>query len=362
MLFNGGGCAQSDNRQLLKFTCEDFSGGPPVNEGEEVYIEVTDIKGLGITYFSGVVAVGDTLQLNQDNQLFEADMFALISTPDQSTLLEKVQFHTSCSSNLELKNRFGALQLVEFINNKQGTVSCFTDFSFALDISLPITAIGEDVTITSLTAMTNFAGLIDLTDQVVGQPPIGPGGSLVVTLEGTIDASERMRYTIIYNIEGVRVSDGSICTGMEMVSFEAGRDPTVQAPTAPIPVPPPPSPLPPRSPPVASPVAKSSSSPSPSPAPGPTGPAPTTGSTGPPPTAPAAPVAKSSASPSPSPAPGPTGPAPTTLPPPTPTTGSTGPPPTAPTGPSSPTTKGGKGGKGDNKGTNKGTNKRRRVY
>ena len=242
LLFNGGDCSQSDNGQELKFTCEDYNGGPPVNEGDEVYIIVTDIKGIGITYFEGIVGVGDTLPLNDDNQQFEADMFVKIYTPDQSTQLQMVQFHTSCSRNLELKNRFGSVQLVEFINFRQGIVSCFTDFSFALEITVPITAVGEDVMITSLVAMTNFAGVIDLTDQVVGQPPIEPGGSLIVTLEGTIDASERMTYTIMYSIQGVRVSDGTMCTGMETVSFEAGRDeslpvPTAPAPTAPVPAP-----------------------------------------------------------------------------------------------------------------------------
>ena len=139
-----------------------------------------------------------------------------------------VQYHSSCSRNLELKNRFGASQLVEFMNELQGTVSCFATFTFALDIAVPITAIGEDIQITSLIADTSFAGVIDLTPQVQGQI-IEPGGSIIVTLEGTIDAAERMTYTILYNIEGTRVSDGSLCTGMEMVSFEAGRDPSVPA-------------------------------------------------------------------------------------------------------------------------------------
>jgi hypothetical protein len=117
---------------------------------------------------------------------------------------------------------------VSFTNELQGVVSCFATFTFALDIAVPITAIGEDIQITSLTADTSFAGFIDLTSQVAGQI-IGPGGSVVVTLEGTIDASSRMTYTIDYSIEGTRVSDGAICTGMEMVSFEAGRDASVPA-------------------------------------------------------------------------------------------------------------------------------------
>ena len=234
MLFNGGGCEQSDNTQELKFTCADSNGGPPINEGEQVYIIVTDIKGLGVTYFSGLVAVGETYSLNDEGQRFEADQFITVYTPDQSTVLQSVQYHSSCSSNLELKNRFGASQLVEFINDLQGLVSCFQTVSFAIDVALPITATGsESIELTTMTAMTSFAGLIDLTPQVAGQV-IGPDSpSIVVTLEGTINAAERQMYTIAYSVEGVRVSDGALCTGMDMISFVAGADPNATAPSAP---------------------------------------------------------------------------------------------------------------------------------
>jgi len=232
MLFNGGGCEQSDNTQELKFTCQDMNGGPPTNEGEESYIVVTDIKGNGITYFEGLVAVGDTFPLNDGGERFEADQFITISTPDRSTVLQMVQYHSSCSSNLELKNRFGASQLVEFFNEEQGLVSCFQTISFAIDVALPIEATGsEPIELTSMTAMTSFAGMVDLTDQVRGMI-IGPDSpSIVVTLMGTINAAERQRYTIVYNVDGTRVSDGEACTGMDMISFLAGYDPNA-APVA----------------------------------------------------------------------------------------------------------------------------------
>jgi len=231
MLFNGGGCEQSDNTQELKFTCEDLNGGPPVNEGDQAYIIVTDIKGNGITYFEGLVAVGETFPINDNNERFEADMFIMIFSPDQSTPLQMVQFHSSCSQNLELKNRFGASQLVEFMNELQGTVSCFVTFSFAIQITVPISATGsQTILLTSLTAMTNFAGDLDLTDQVEGQT-IGPGSSpVLVTLEGTIDASEQMRYTLMFNIEGVVEATGQPCTGMDMLSFLAGNVPGARLP------------------------------------------------------------------------------------------------------------------------------------
>ena len=229
MLFNGGGCEQSDNTQQLKFTCQDYSGGPPVNENDEAYIEVTDIKGLGIVYFSGIVSVGEIFRLNDAEERFEADMFVTISSPDQSTLLQRVQFHSSCSSNLELKNRFGASQLVEFINDLQGVVTCFATFSLRLDVAIPFEAESEgggEIILDQLTADTSFAGLLDLTDQVQGFTLVPGMAPVVVELLGTIDATQRMTYSILYNVQGTRVSDNAQCTGMELVSFEAGLVPT----------------------------------------------------------------------------------------------------------------------------------------
>ena len=232
MLFNGGGCEQSDNTQILQFTCQDMNGGPPVTENDEAYIVVTDIKGLGISYFTGIVRVGELFRLNNEEERFETDMFVTIFSPDQSTVLQMVQFHSSCSSNLELKNRFGASQLVEFTNDLQGTVTCFATFSLTLDVAIPIEAVGEgggEIILDMLTAQTSFAGFLDLTDQVQGitlSPGIAP---VVVELQGTIDATVRMTYSILYNVLGTRVNDNAQCTGMELVSFEAGFDAT--APT-----------------------------------------------------------------------------------------------------------------------------------
>ena len=243
MLFNGGGCELSDNNQgaLGGFTCADFGPGPPTGLGEEVHILVTDIKGNGITYFDGIVRVGDFYPLNDGGERFEADQFITISTPDQSTVLQEVQYDSSCSQNLELKNRFGANQLVGFFNDVQGNVTCFNTFEFSLDIEVPITVSGDSVTLTSLVAMTNFAGTIDLTDQVAGQT-VGPGGQVLVTLSGTIDTSTRREYTLMFSIEGVRNPDGATCSGMNTITFEAGYLPGQRPPSLPTP-PPPPTPV-----------------------------------------------------------------------------------------------------------------------
>jgi hypothetical protein len=231
MLFNGGDCSQSDNVQPDKFFCTDL-GTISTELGEPYYIVVTDAKGKGITYFSGVVNVGDTYSLNDSGQRFEADQFIKIYSEDQATLLQDVQYHSSCSQNLELKNRFGASQIVEFINEEQGLVSCFQTFTFDLQISIPIEVEGgEAITLTKLTADTNFAGFLDLTDQVAGVT-VQPGETIVATLEGTVDFSTAKTYTIDFYVEGTN-ADGDLCVGEETVSFEAGGLPP-QVPSAPV--------------------------------------------------------------------------------------------------------------------------------
>jgi hypothetical protein len=221
-LFNGGDCSQSDNTQPLKFFCTDENGGPPTNIGDEAYIVVNDAKGKSITYFSGIVKVGDFFPANDGGRTFEADQTIQILSPDQSTVLQNVQYHSSCSSNLELKNRFGASQLVGFYNQLQGNVTCFNTFEFSLMIDVPITIQGDGITLTSLRAETNFAGTIDLTDKVTGEN-VTPGGSVAVTLSGEVDTSSRRAYTLDFFIEGTQSPSGLTCTGTDSISFDAGN-------------------------------------------------------------------------------------------------------------------------------------------
>ena len=195
---------------------------------------MTDIKGDGITYFSGPVSVGETFSLNDGNELFVADMFIMIYTPDQQTLLQTVQFHTSCSSALYLLDRFGAAQLVEFFNPSQGVVSVSTVYSLALTFNVPADADFDPTEFTSMTAETSWAGEVDWTDQVADQV-IAPGGNGVsVTQVGpSIGAGARQPYDIIVNIEATWASNGETCAGTELgisllKTFFIGYDPTAK--------------------------------------------------------------------------------------------------------------------------------------
>jgi hypothetical protein len=110
----------------------------------------------------------------------------------------------------------------------QGNVTCFNVLEFSLNIKVPIEVTGESVTLTSLVAVTSFAGTIDLTPQVVGQV-VTSDGTIAVTLSGTIDTTTRKDYTIMFTIEGVR-ADGAICFGTNTLTFQAGNVPGAARP------------------------------------------------------------------------------------------------------------------------------------
>jgi hypothetical protein len=225
MLYNGGLCTQSDpNQQSGKFECEDFQGGPPTEDGIESYIVVTDAKGKDITYFEGLVRVGENYRLNDGGEPFEADQQIFIYTaagPSMDNLLQAVQYHSSCSQEFELKQRFGASQLVEFFNEEQGNVSCFAALEFDLDIMIPITIEGEEICLETLTAITNFVGDLDLSEQVAGVC-VPPGGTVTVTLGATIDATTQQRYSVLATLTGFEQPSQQFCTGTDFISFVAG--------------------------------------------------------------------------------------------------------------------------------------------
>jgi uncharacterized repeat protein (TIGR01451 family) len=225
MLYNGGLCTQSDpNQQSGKFECEDFQGGPPTMEGAESYIVVTDAKGKGITYFEGIVGVGQNYRLYNEGERFEADQQIFIYTPagpSMANLLQAVQYHSSCSQEFELLQRFGASQLVSFFNEEQGNVSTFEFLEFDLDIQIPITIEGEEICLETLTAITNFVGDLDLSDQVAGMC-IPPGGTITVTLGATIDASMQQRYSVLATLTGFQQPSQQFCMGTDFISFVAG--------------------------------------------------------------------------------------------------------------------------------------------
>jgi hypothetical protein len=238
MLYNGGDCSQSYNIQDAdKFGCTDFAGGPPTEDGVESYIVVTDLKGEGIVYHAANVPVGSVYYLNDNGERFVADQSIMIYDREGGTLLQDVYYHSSCSQNLFLKDRFGASQLVEWINEEQGLVSCFANASFDLAITIPFTITGSELTVTELFSITTF-GVYNLTDEVYGTV-LQPGATITADFQVTIDLATPRVYTFLTTIAGV-TDLGVECRGVDFYNFTAGVPlnpgvPTISPPaTAPV--------------------------------------------------------------------------------------------------------------------------------
>jgi len=227
MLYNGGDCSQTYTPQVQdpsKFTCEDVGLGPPTNDGDLSYIVVIDKKDGEITYHSDWVEVGSIYYLTDNDERFVADMNTTIySSEDLSpaSTLQKVTWHSSCSQNLFLKDRFGASQLVEWFNVEQGLISCFANTTFDLSVTIPIDIQGDSLTLTSLVSVTTW-GVFNLTDEVNGLV-LAPGDSIEASFDVTLDLTSVQRYELLTEIIGV-TDTGVECRGVDFYFFTAGTD------------------------------------------------------------------------------------------------------------------------------------------
>lgn len=225
-LYNGGDCSGSYNVQEEegKFFCTDFGEGPPSRQGGSSFIVVTDLEG-DIIFHSDFVRVGSVYTLSNGGETFPADQLINIyknnNTEDPDAVLQSVQYHSSCSNNLFLKDRFGASQLVLWVNEDQGTVSCFANQTFNLDVTIPIDIDGGPATITGLTVASNIDPFFfNLTEGIAGTVA-GAGATIQTAIAIPIDLSERRTYTLLMTLTAV-LETGEQCTATEITSFVAG--------------------------------------------------------------------------------------------------------------------------------------------
>lgn len=223
-IYSGGGCENSWNVQGEKFVCEDFNGGPPTNLGEKSFIVVTDVDG-DTVYHRDWVRVNSLYQHDSGNERFAANSIITIyknnNTGDLANLLQTVQYHSSCSSTLFLKNRFGANILVQWTNEEQGTISCFANQTFNLDVDIPIDFEGGPATVTSLTVASNVDPyFFNLTDSVFGVVA-DAGDTFSTSINVPVDLTEKRTYNMLITLTAETVT-GTICTATDLVTFTAG--------------------------------------------------------------------------------------------------------------------------------------------
>mmetsp|Transcript_24780 Transcript_24780/g.35330 ORF Transcript_24780/g.35330 Transcript_24780/m.35330 type:complete len:798 (+) Transcript_24780:1-2394(+) len=219
--YNGGACTQSFNIQPpTLFSCLDFQGGPPTQEGQESYIIAQDIRGLGVIYFEGFVKVGESFLVEDGGNQVQPNMNitiwnSAVTTPEN--MVQTMVYHSSCSQNLFLKDRYGSVQLVIFVNDVQGEVTCFLNATYSFNIANE----GDfSFQLLSLFSVTNL-GAFNLTDAVLGQE-ILPGQGFVVERNILIDLTVRQRYTAATTITGSS-PQGNICRDTNFLNFIAGN-------------------------------------------------------------------------------------------------------------------------------------------
>ncbi len=118
VLYSGEDCDASSNMQGgKKVSCD---GDPALTN--PVFIRVSDKEKpddkKAKVWFEGIVALNGTFDIdatNADEDKLKANTWALISDEEGGTVLQTVQFHTSCSQPLNEGDQFGSLLLIDFI-------------------------------------------------------------------------------------------------------------------------------------------------------------------------------------------------------------------------------------------------------
>eukprot|EP00539_Tryblionella_compressa_P000645 CAMPEP_0178741446 /NCGR_PEP_ID=MMETSP0744-20121128/5143_1 /TAXON_ID=913974 /ORGANISM="Nitzschia punctata, Strain CCMP561" /LENGTH=947 /DNA_ID=CAMNT_0020394317 /DNA_START=119 /DNA_END=2962 /DNA_ORIENTATION=- len=241
--YNGGDCSQSDNLQdRQKFDCFDVeppegSGPPPTGAGIEAYILATTLQGEDV-YFEGFVEIGKTFTLNEglEYDKLSADMNITVYDPmgsedpgeivNQANMMQTMFLHLSCSQPLFLLDRFGAQQVVEWVEDDGRVVSTqVATTSGDLELSLNTTGVDgeEGIRLLETNIISNTEGFINKTDEVNGVI-ISPGDVLpLAPIDITLDLSQRTRYTFFTTVVGETLDGSTECNGFDFHECIVGQ-------------------------------------------------------------------------------------------------------------------------------------------
>jgi len=248
--YSGGDCGSSFNIQPnAVFTCMDDEAP----SGNSSYIIATGFaENEEVVYFEGFVGKGDDFTIeaefliaNITNILIldPADLTDPVEIVQAGVLLQAVTFATSCDEFLFLSDRFGAIQLIEFENERQGRVSSFQDITLTFTVELPEDGSVGPTELMGLSVSSNIeigdGEVTDLTDLVAGMN-LTAESRIVVQETFVIDLSQRNGYTTTATVMG------NICQGSDQYEFTAGNrlppffptmTPTVSPTLSPVPTP-----------------------------------------------------------------------------------------------------------------------------
>jgi len=172
-------------------------------------------------YFSGFVTTNDPYFVAESafGDLFSADLQILVhEDSDLANLLQKIQFHSSCSQLLLLNDRFGVLQLVQVVNDDQSIVSNFIPALLQIRVDIP--AFPDDsVQLSRVVMISNRFGEFDLSEEVADIGFSNGDGFFSKEIPVEIDLSVQQRYTFDIEVKGMTTNGMEACIGNVFNSF-----------------------------------------------------------------------------------------------------------------------------------------------
>lgn len=208
----GGACDTTINTQDDD-TCEDFNGGPPVEEGvSRIFCDDTEGENLHDAY----VYVGDEFSIEAPNGGDLPSVIQCIVFETQgSTILQTVTFFTNNDVDLYLKDRFGSLRL-EACDN----YDCTVDITYFYEI----TNIGDSqLSIVGLEVTHNGNPHVLLDD--VEDKELPPGEFTIAREKSVLDVCVDKTINTIGVVEG-KAPDGYLVDDMDMYKITvAGNTP-----------------------------------------------------------------------------------------------------------------------------------------
>ena len=200
-LYNGGDCSSTDNAEFLGITCKDSNSVPPTVPGEGSYITVKSAtsRSTRATYFGAFVRVGSEFTVHDGGNKLSTGFTVRIydNASRQRNLLQEVTYGKSlCSEELELFNRFGAVQLVGYGNDYVPPTLFESAQSLAFDVQYDVTfslmdgaPTNERVSLQNVNVLTTFVGKFDLTDSVKNRI-VTPRQPVTVPMPHGVDLSD----------------------------------------------------------------------------------------------------------------------------------------------------------------------------
>jgi len=224
----GGGCSQSQNFQSRqKFLCTDGPVPPPTTEGTISYIEAYP-KGGGDLYFVGEVGVGSLFTLNESKEFdkLSADMTIDIYSGVGGSILQSINVHLSCSQALFLFDKFGAAQVVQWVETDGRVVAAVAENVSTGFIEVKVEPkVETPVRLLELSILTNSRDeAINYSSNINGLV-VNPGEQVSLDLppvEIKIDLSARITYNFFATIVGETLDGGFPCNGNDFHECTVG--------------------------------------------------------------------------------------------------------------------------------------------